>query len=77
MPRCSLRLLLIKEAHEGGLMGHFGIAKTLDILYEHFFWPNMKFDMSKHYANCITYLQAKSKVHPPGLYTPLPVSQSP
>ena len=41
VPRCSLRLLLIKEAHEGGLMGHFGIAKTLDVLQEHFFWANM------------------------------------
>ncbi|XP_044464428.1 uncharacterized protein LOC123194976 [Mangifera indica] len=35
--KCSLRLMLIREAHEGGLMGHFGIAKTLDILQEHFF----------------------------------------
>ena len=54
----------------GGLMGHFGIAKTLDILHEHFFWPNMKSD-------CITCLQAKSKVHSHGLYIPLLVPQSP
>ena len=37
-----MRKLLIREAHEGGLMGHFGIAKTLDVLYYHFYWPNIK-----------------------------------
>ena len=47
VPKYSFRLLLIREAYEGGLMGHFGIAKTLDILHEQFFWPNMKFDVSK------------------------------
>ncbi|XP_062227319.1 uncharacterized protein LOC133925396 [Phragmites australis] len=27
------------EAHGGGLMGHFGVKKTEDILADHFFWP--------------------------------------
>ena len=22
-------------------MGHFGVAKTLDVLHEHFFWPHI------------------------------------
>jgi len=25
------------EAYGGGLMGHFRVAKTLDVLFEHFF----------------------------------------
>jgi hypothetical protein len=33
----SLRELLVREAHGGGLMGHFGVAKTLDVLHEHFY----------------------------------------
>jgi hypothetical protein len=28
---------LVREAHEGGLMGHFGVVKTLDVLHEHFY----------------------------------------
>jgi len=34
--------LLVQESHGGGLMGHFGVAKTLAILKEHFYWPHMK-----------------------------------
>ena len=30
------RNLLVCEAHEGGLMGHFGVQKTLETLQEHF-----------------------------------------
>ena len=30
----------MREAHSGGLMGHFGIKKTLDVLGDHFFWPH-------------------------------------
>jgi hypothetical protein len=29
VPMCSLCELLVREAHGGGLMGHFGVAKTL------------------------------------------------
>ncbi|XP_027158252.1 uncharacterized protein LOC113759872 [Coffea eugenioides] len=31
-----------KEAHSGGLMGHFGMVKTLAMLQEHFYWPHMR-----------------------------------
>ena len=34
VPNSSLRELLVRKAHGGGLMGHFGIAKTLDVLKE-------------------------------------------
>jgi len=34
---CSMRELLVRDLHGGGLMGHFGVRKTLEILHEHFF----------------------------------------
>src|SRR2546421_8029526 len=77
MPRCSMRELLVLEAHCGGLMGHFGIDKTLNILNEHFFWPNMKKDVSRLCKACLACKQAKSKSMPHGLYMPLPVPSSP
>jgi hypothetical protein len=36
----SMRELLVREAHGGGLMGHFGVRKTLDVLHELFFAEN-------------------------------------
>jgi hypothetical protein len=77
VPSCSMRELLVREAHGGGLMGHFGVKKTLDILHEHFFWPKMKKDVNRICGRCITRRKAKSNVLPHGLYTPLPVPSEP
>ena len=77
VPKCSMRELLVREAHSGGLMGHFGVAKTLDVLIEHFFWPNMRKDVEKLCQTCLACKQAKSKVLPHGLYTPLPIPSEP
>jgi len=57
------------EAYEGGLMGHFGVQKTLDTLKEHFYLPNMKKDVQKFFERCIVCKKSKSKVMPHGLYT--------
>nr|KYP51637.1 Transposon Ty3-I Gag-Pol polyprotein [Cajanus cajan] len=77
VPKCSIRELLVSESHEGGLMGHFGVQKTLEILQEHFYWPHMKRDVHKFCDHCIICKKAKSKVKPHGLYTPLPVPDFP
>ena len=47
------------------------------MLHEHFFWPKMKRDVERACARCITCRQAKSRVLPHGLYTPLPVPSAP
>ncbi|KMS95687.1 hypothetical protein BVRB_005900 [Beta vulgaris subsp. vulgaris] len=41
VPKCPVRDLLIREAHGGGLAGHFGVSKTMELLQEHFSWPHM------------------------------------
>ena len=77
MSNSSMCELLVREAHEGGLMGHFGVRKTLGVLHEHFFWPKIKRDVERVYARCITCRQAKSRVLPHGLYIPLLVPSAP
>jgi hypothetical protein len=54
IPASSIRLLLLLEAHGGGLMGHFGVMKTEDILAAHFFWPKMRRDVVQFVARCTT-----------------------
>jgi len=73
----SLRKSIVKEAHDGGLMGHFGVAKTLDTLHEQFFWSNMQKFVHNFCDKCIACRKAKSRVQPHGLYTPLPIPDMP
>ncbi|CAA7035540.1 unnamed protein product [Microthlaspi erraticum] len=77
VPNCSLRDLFVREAHGGGLMGHFGVAKTIQIMRDHFHWPHMIRDVERICARCTTCKLAKSKVQPHGLYTPLPIPSQP
>ena len=77
VPLSSICELLVREAHGGGLMGHFGVVKTLDELHEHFYWPKMKKDVQRICDKCITCRKAKSRTQPHGLYTPFLVSKEP
>jgi len=64
IPVGSVRLLLMQEAHGGGLMGHFGAKKTEDVLATHFFWPRMRRDVERFVARCNTCQKAKSRLKP-------------
>ncbi|XP_049405104.1 uncharacterized protein LOC125868519 [Solanum stenotomum] len=66
VPMSSWRELFVKEAHSGGLMGHFGVPKTLDILKEQFFWPKMKHDVERICGQCLKCKQAKPTTRPQG-----------
>ena len=47
-----MRLNLIKEKHSGGLAGLFGIDKTLSLLKEKYYWPQMYKDVQKFVNSC-------------------------
>jgi len=77
IPDCSVRILLVQEAHAGGLMGLFGAKKIEQVLTDHFFWPKMRRDVERHVLRCETCHKAKSRLNPHGLYTPLPIPSVP
>ena len=77
IPDCSVRLLLLQEAHVGGLMGHFGAKKTESVLIDHFFWPRMRRDVERYVLCCEICRKAKSRLNPHGLYTPLSIPSTP
>ncbi|CAL9070965.1 unnamed protein product, partial [Musa textilis] len=54
VPKSSFRELLIREAHGGGMAGHFGVNKTLEVLQEHFYWPKMNGDVHAIISRCAT-----------------------
>ncbi|GKV30689.1 hypothetical protein SLEP1_g39474 [Rubroshorea leprosula] len=55
-------VLSCRESHNGRLMGHFGIAKTLAILQEHFFWPHMKRDVERICGRCARTRRGKDSI---------------
>ena len=59
VPLSSMHELLVREAHGGGLMGYFGVVKTLDVLHEHFYQPKMKKDVQRICDKCITWRKSK------------------
>ncbi|XP_074302274.1 uncharacterized protein LOC141633751 [Silene latifolia] len=71
-----IRELLVREAHGGGLAGHFRVAKTVEILQEHFLWPRLQKDVHNVVGKCVTCQVSKSKFKP-GEYTPLPIPVRP
>jgi hypothetical protein len=77
IPVGSVRLLLLQEAHGGGLMGHFGAKKMEAVLSTHFFWPHLRRDVERFVARCTTCQKAKSRLNPHGLYMPLPIPSVP
>ena len=77
VPNSSLRELFVKEAHVGGLGRYIGVAKTLNVMQEHFFWPHMRRDVEKACERCATCKQAKSKIQNHCLYTLLPIPLHP
>jgi hypothetical protein len=63
--------------HRGGVIDHFGVKKTEDVLAAHFFWPKMRHDVEHYVSWCSTYNKAKSRLNPHGLCIPLPVPSVP
>ena len=76
IPKCPIRILLIHEAHGGGLAGHFGVQKTMELLQAHFYWPKMLSTVHHVITRCSTCQRAKM-VFLKGLYKPLPIPERP
>ncbi|GKA13326.1 RNA-directed DNA polymerase, partial [Tanacetum coccineum] len=68
---------IVLEGHAGGLAGHFGRDKTLALLREQFYWPNMERDVNRLLERCRTCHIAKTHSSIVGLYTPLSVPVAP
>lgn len=59
IPQGSLREALIHEDHSSGLMGHFGRDKTYKLLFEKFFWPQLRKDVNNFVKQCFVCQTAK------------------
>lgn len=77
IPKCSMRSNIIKEKHCGGMSGHFGIDKTIELVKRSYHWPKMIADIKKFVQSCTICQQAKGTTTNQGLYQPLPIPSRP
>jgi hypothetical protein len=77
LPQSSLRQLVVQELHSDGLAGHFGCDKTISLVEDRFFWPQLRKDILTIIKHCQTCQLAKGSKTNAGLYTPLPIPEQP
>ena len=68
---------MIWEAHYSRAAGHFGVEKTVAVLQNYFYWPNLRQDVGKYIRSCTACAIAKPTIKKQGLYTPLPTPSRP
>ncbi|SAL96256.1 hypothetical protein [Absidia glauca] len=55
----NLKLDILKHHHDSPMAGHYGRAKTLDLVSRNYFFPGMQKYISRYMANCPTYIRGK------------------
>jgi transposase InsO family protein len=77
-PEPALRAELLKTYHDDPLAGHFGRAKTVELLTRSYHWLHMERDVKEYIDSCIVCQVAKSlKQRPAGELQSLPQPQRP
>ena len=71
----QLCIPLTMEKHSGGLARHFKIDKTLSLMKEKYYWPQMYKDVQKFVRNCGVCQVAKGVIQNIGLYTPITIPE--
>jgi Reverse transcriptase (RNA-dependent DNA polymerase)/RNase H-like domain found in reverse transcriptase/Integrase zinc binding domain/Integrase core domain len=67
----GLREQLLYDAHDAPLAGHVGMAKTLDHLQRHYWWPGIARDAEEYVASCVICMRSKPLLQKPaGLLYP-------
>lgn len=70
----SLRLQVLRQAHDSPLAGHPGRDKTLSNLNRFFYWPGMSTSAESYVKTCDLCQRSKSPRHKTfGLLQPLPI----
>ena len=70
----SCRLQVLQDRHDALAAGHFGRAKTFELVSHDFWWPGLRRHIAKFISTCDLCSRAKGSRHRPyGLLQPLPI----
>jgi hypothetical protein len=52
--------VLLKECHDGPLVGHGGAKHTITFFKKSYYWPNLKDNAEEYVKICLTYQQNRT-----------------
>ena len=68
----EIRTLLIAEAHDSPMAGHFGMDRTMELLQRHWSWKGMQRDVREYVKSCTSCQRIKhSTSKPAGVLHPI------
>ena len=74
VPDTASRLDILRSHHDSKLAGHFGIAKTLELVTRNYWWPRLRTFVKEYIRTCDTCARSKTPRHLPyGKLLPLPI----
>ena len=74
IPDTPSRIDILKTHHDSPLAGHFGVAKTLELITRNYWWPKLRPFVQDYIKTCDMCAQVKTPRHLPyGKLLPLPV----
>jgi hypothetical protein len=74
----SIHLTILKAHHDSPTSGHFGQAKTLEIVSREFYWPRIRSFVNNYIKSCDKCNRNKTPRHKPyGPLQPLPIPKGP
>lgn len=73
----SMRVAIMQEHHANPFSGHFGWARTLDLIARQFWWPSIRADVQQFVYTCASCQMNKAtNTKPHGLLQPLSIPDS-
>lgn len=74
----AVRPLILEEAHDSTLGGHYGAARTQELVERSYAWPSLAKDVQQYCQACeICQRDKPSNQRTPGLLSPLPIPHRP
>ena len=68
----EIRQLILHDAHDAPIAGHFGFDKTYELIQRNYYWPGQVHTIKAYVQSCDSCQRNKPRVqHPQGLLQPL------